>query len=391
MPHVFPVTHYSCSVSVDLGDGLLATVGNMLRVGSANVGFTNVTDTVAGVATACGGGVSTTTKAGRYEHCVAASHDATSHHSIGMVTGLRCGSGCTLVTSVPIAQRDKSTTTMAALLRGTGRWVGSVTLAFPPSQSPALQDMYVTTNTRCASSTQHRCLSNQLILAASLGMHISTAIHTLQRTASALSGNIRSPLPPPCASLHVDTRISLPPAAPEDVEAEQSYSDLDEEYRRELLRECCSSTSSCEDDAVSMQPCSPHKPWSDAAVKAARRSAALSWWLHMGSALLLALVIRKDLVLYGILGFGVLAVWVVTAIRDRVLPPVREVAVVALTHALACVVPTPIWRTWRVHASFWWPWVQRMLADPATALLAYTVAVTTVIAVACARRRMGCQ
>lgn len=53
------------SVSVNLGNGLLATVGNLLRVGPANVGFSNMKDTVAGLASDAKG-VSTTTKAGRY-------------------------------------------------------------------------------------------------------------------------------------------------------------------------------------------------------------------------------------------------------------------------------------------------------------------------------------
>lgn len=53
------------SVSVLLHNGLLATVGNLLKVGPANVGFSSTTDTVAGIAAATTGGVSTTSKAGR--------------------------------------------------------------------------------------------------------------------------------------------------------------------------------------------------------------------------------------------------------------------------------------------------------------------------------------
>ena len=198
-------------------------------------------------------------------------------------------------------------------------------------------------------------------------MHISAAAFALQRTASALAG---TPLAAgtricPPTSLHVDARAQFPMAAPEDVEAEQSYSDLDEDYRRELARECGCSTSSCEDindDAMprhSMQGHSTQGPGS-ISKNSAQKTASLSWWLHMGSALLLALVLRKDLVVYGPLSCGVLAVWILAAVREGALPAAWEVATVALAHTLACVVPTPIWRKLPLHGSFWQPWMQRV-------------------------------
>lgn len=197
-------------------------------------------------------------------------------------------------------------------------------------------------------------------------MHIGAAAHALQCTASALAGTPLAPGTLPTArttSLHADARGACAPAAPADVEAELLYSDLDEEYRRELACECDSITSSsCVDDEH--HRCTTVGGTPSSVVKmSTHKTNSLLWWLHMCVALLLPLVLRRDVVLYGMLSTGVLGVWAVDAVRHRVLPGGWGVAIVALTHALACVLPTPIWRDdWRLQGnSFWLPWVQRVL------------------------------
>lgn len=133
------------SVSVNLGNGLLATVGNLLRVGPVNVGFSNAKDTVAGLAASDAKGVSTTTKAGRYVYVQTCGVPSFSHHfsSMAMVTGLRCDSGCSLITSVPVFEPSAKGDKEHPIFCYPGRCIGSLTLAFPRSQCPALQDMYV--------------------------------------------------------------------------------------------------------------------------------------------------------------------------------------------------------------------------------------------------------
>lgn len=79
----------------------------------------------------------------------------------------------------------------------------------------------------------------------SLSFDIGAAAYAVQRATSAFTLPVNPSAPPPCSPCRRPCITACthapPPAAPEDVEAEQSYSDLDEDYLAELAREASGS------------------------------------------------------------------------------------------------------------------------------------------------------
>lgn len=104
-----------------------------------------------------------------------------------------------------------------------------------------------------------------------LSFDIGDAAFAVQRATSALScavGSVDAPTPPRRRSSATYSPVDPPAAAPEDVEAEQSYSDLDEDYLAELAREVDDEDYEDEDGTFSgcaaEAPCMQHRHDDDA-------------------------------------------------------------------------------------------------------------------------------